>query len=177
MRCARQAAMCLEAGRPWGIEGETAEKIANEVQNRPRNHKILVPGAVLKPSGDPLVGSLGALLRFLARSDGDSWRRWAQDGHKMGQAGSKLRPRWAMIAPRWPCWDQFGSFRGPGNLFGHLFRDLRKNCQSVQTINAITLLAVFWGLGPPEGPRGCLESALGAMLEDVGSKMVFSWLS
>ena len=37
---------------------------------------------------------------------------------------------------------------------------------------------VFWGLGPPlEGPGGCLGSVLEAMLEDVGSKMLFSWLS
>ena len=37
---------------------------------------------------------------------------------------------------------------------------------------------VFWGLGPPlEGPGGCLGSVLGAMLEDVSSKIVFSWLS
>ena len=36
----------------------------------------------------------------------------------------------------------------------------------------------FWGLGPPlDGPGSCLGSVLGAMLEDVGSKMVFSWLS
>ena len=36
----------------------------------------------------------------------------------------------------------------------------------------------FWGLGPPlEGPGGCLGSVLGATLEDVSSKMVFSWLS
>ena len=34
--------------------------------------------------------------RFLAKLG----RRWAQDGRKMGQVGSKLRPRWAMIAPR-----------------------------------------------------------------------------
>ena len=30
----------------------------------------------------------------------------------MGQVGSKLRPRWAMMAPRWPSWAQFGSFWG-----------------------------------------------------------------
>ena len=33
-------------------------------------------------------------------------------------------------------------------------------------------------MGPPlEGPGGCLGSVLEAMLEDVGSKMVFPWLS
>ena len=68
--------------------------------------KILVPGAVLEPSGDPWVvlGSLAALLEisgaiwwsFLVKLE----RRWVQDGRKMGQVGSRLRPRWAMIAPR-----------------------------------------------------------------------------
>mgnify|MGYP003326944651 CR=1 FL=1 len=32
----------------------------------------------------------------------------------MGQVGSKLRPRWAMMAPRWPSWAQFGPSLGPG---------------------------------------------------------------
>ena len=74
----------------------------------PQTMKILVPGAVLEPSGDltswVVLESLGALLeisgaiwwRFLAKLG----RRWAQDGRKMGQVGSKLRSRWAMIAPR-----------------------------------------------------------------------------
>ena len=30
---------------------------------------------------------------------------------------------------------------------------------------------------PPEGPGGCLGRVLGAILEDFGSKMEFSWLS
>ena len=113
--------------------------------------------------------------RFLAKLG----RRWAQDGRKMGQVGSKLRPRWAMMAPRSPSWAKFGSFwGGPGSIFGHLFRDLWKNGRSVKTTNTPSLLVVFWGLGPPlEGPGGCLGSVLGAMLEDVGSKMVFFWIS
>ena len=41
-----------------------------------------------------------------------------------------------------------------------------------------SLFLVFWELGPPlEGPGGCLGRVLGAMLEDVGSKMVFFWIS
>ena len=93
----------------------------------------------------------------------------------MGQVGSKLRPRWAMMAPRWPSWAQFGSFwGGPGSIFGYFFCDLWKNGRSVKPNNTTALLVVFWGLGPPlEGPGGCLGSVLGAMLEDVGSKMVF----
>jgi len=30
---------------------------------------------------------------------------------------------------------------------------------------------------PPEGPGGCLGKVLGVMLEDFGSKRIFSWLS
>ena len=84
-----------------------------------------------------------------------------------------------MMAPRWPSWGHFDSFLdGPGTTCGHFFRDLCKNGRSVKTNNTTALWVVFWGLGPPlEGPGGCLGSVLGAMLEDVGSKMVFSWLS
>ena len=130
-----------------------------------------------------VLGSLAALLeisgaiwrRFLAKLG----RRWAQDGRKMGQVGSKLWPRWAMMAPRWPSWVQFERFLGgPGITCGHFFRDLWKNGRSVKTNNTTALLLVFRGLGPPlEGPGGCLGSVLGAMLEDVGSKMVFFWIS
>ena len=113
--------------------------------------------------------------RFLAKLG----RRWAQDGRKTGQVGSKFRPRWAMMAPRSPSWAKFGSFGGgPGSIFGHFFGDLWKNGRSVKTSNTPSLLVVFWGLGPPlEGPGGCLGSVLGAMLEDVGYKMVFFWIS
>ena len=73
------------------------------------------------------------------------------------------------MAPRWPSWAQFGSFLGgPGTTCGHFFRDLWKNGRSVKTNNTTTLL---------QGPGGCLGSVLEAMLEDVGFKMVFSWLS
>ena len=33
-----------------------ADKLKNEVRNRPKNMEIRVPGAVLEPSGDPLGG-------------------------------------------------------------------------------------------------------------------------
>ena len=59
-------------------------------------------------------------------------------------------------------------------IFLHLGGDPWRNGQSVKTTNTPTLLVVFWGLGPPpEGSGGCLGRVLGAMLEDVGSKMVF----
>ena len=31
---------------------------------------------------------------------------WGEDGRNMGQVGSKLRLRWAMVSPSWPCWAQ-----------------------------------------------------------------------
>ena len=66
--------------------------------------KILVPTLSWSPLVIPWVvlWSLGVLLeisgaiwwRFLAKLG----RRWSQDGHKMGQVGSKLRPRWAVLS-------------------------------------------------------------------------------
>ena len=44
--------------------------------------------------------------------------------------------------------------------------------------NMKPILGGFLGSGLPlEDPGGCLGSVLGAMLEDVGSKMVFFWIS
>ena len=152
----------------------------------PRNHESFgprgCPGALWRPPGWSW-GLWGRFLNFLPRFGGDFLaklgRRCAQDGCKMGQVGSKLRQRLAMMAPRLPSWGQFGSFLGgPGTTCGHFFRDLCKNGRSVKTNNTKTLWVVFWWLGPPlEGPGGCLGSVLGAMLEDGGSKMVLSWLS
>ena len=63
-------------------------------------------------------------------------------------------------------------------IFLHLGGDPWRNGRSVKTTNTPTLLVVFWGLGPPpEGPGGCLGRVFGAMLEDVGSKMVFFGIS
>jgi hypothetical protein len=88
-------------------------------------------------------------------------RRWAQDGRQDRPLGLSL-----------------AAFGGPGSIFGYFFCDLRKNGRSVKTTNTPSLLVVFWGLGPPlEGPGGCLGRVLGAMLEDVCSKMVFFWRS
>ena len=113
--------------------------------------------------------------RFLAKLE----RKWAQDGRKMGQVGSKLRPRWAMMAPRWPSWDQFGSFFGWSwdHLWSLFSRSLEKwpKCKNEQHYGTFD---DFLRVRPPlEGPGGCLGSVLGAMLEDVGSKMVFFWIS
>ena len=63
-------------------------------------------------------------------------------------------------------------------IFDHFFSDLSKNGRSVKTNNITALLVFFLGLGPPpERPGGYLGRVLGAMLEDVGSKMVFFWIS
>ena len=70
----------------------------------------------------------------------------------MGQVGSKLRPRWAMMAPRWPSRAQFGSFlEGPGTTCGHFFRDLCKNGRSVKTNNNTTALWVVFWVGASSG--------------------------
>ena len=101
--------------------------------------------------------------------------RWTQDGPSWQQVAPKMGHDGAKMAILVSVWELLG---GPGSSFGHFFRDLWKNGRSVKTTNTSSLLVVFCGLGPPlEGPGGCLGSVLGAMLEDVGSKMVFFWIS
>ena len=64
------------------------------------------PGMVLGDLGAPF-GVLRAIFEeFLRRLA----RRWAQDGRSWGQVGSKLRSRWAKIAPSWRSWAQLGRF-------------------------------------------------------------------
>ena len=122
--------------------------------------------------------------------------RMAQDASRVASGapflkilGPILAPRWAKKAPRWakfePSWRQYGQFGTKMAIldpilaiFLRLGGDPSRNSRSVKTSNTLSLLVVFWGLGPPlEGPGGCLGSVLGAMLEDVGSKMVFFWIS
>ena len=63
-------------------------------------------------------------------------------------------------------------------IFLHLGGDPWRNGRSVKTTNTPSLLLVSGGLGPPlEAPGGCFGRVLGAMLEDVGSKMVFFGIS
>ena len=73
------------------------------------------PGTVLGDLGAPF-GVLRAIFKeFLRRLA----RRWAQDGRSWGQVGSKLRPRWAKIAPSWRSWAQLGRFwEHVGSIFG-----------------------------------------------------------
>ena len=59
-------------------------------------------------------------------------------------------------------------------IFLHLGGDHWRNGRSVKTTNTLTLLVVFWGLGPPpEGPGGCLGTVFQFILEDNGFKIVF----
>ena len=76
----------------------------------------------------------------------------------MGQLGTKM----VNLSPFWiPSWLRLGV-------------DPWRNGRSVKTKNTLALLVGFWELGhPPEGPGGYLERVLGAILEDVGSKMLF----
>ena len=60
---------------------------------------------------DPLFVVFGALGREFS---GKLRARCA----KLGQDGSKLRPRWATMASRWPSWSQLW------RLWGHLGRNL-----------------------------------------------------
>ena len=112
-----------------------------------------------------IFGEVGAKMGPRWTQDGPSWQQVAP---KMGHDGAKmaiLRSVWELLGG---SWDHLWS----------LFLNFCKNGRSVKTNNATALLVFFWGLGPPlEGPGGCLGSVLGAMLEDGGSKMVFSWLS
>ena len=106
-----------------------------------------------------IFGEVGAKMGPRWRQDGPSWQQVAP---KMGHDSAKM----TMLGS---VWELLGD---PGSIFGYFFRIFGK------TTNSTALLLVFWGLGPPpEGPGGCLGRVLGAMLEDVGSKMVFFWLS
>ena len=137
MRCARQAATCLEleAGRPWRIGGlrggwegfkineessqvwsnplskppeelkeRLQEKMKNEVQNGPPNHENSsprgCPGALWRPPGW-FWGLWGPFLRFLARSGGDFWRSWSEDGPKMDARWAKLAASCGQDGPWW----------------------------------------------------------------------------
>ena len=105
MRCARQAATCLNLrqGGHEELKERLQNKFENDIQNRSRNHGNWsprgYPGPIRRSSGWSWE-VWERFLRFLTRFGGDFWRSWGEaDGPKMGQVGSKLRPRWAMIAP------------------------------------------------------------------------------
>ena len=83
------------------------------------------------------------------------------------------------MAPRWRYVGQLGAQDGQlGTILGSILddfsdleRDCSKNNRSVKTSNATILLVVFRGSGAR------LEGPLGAILDDVGSKLVSFGLS
>ena len=80
----------------------------------PQTMKILVSGAVLEPSGDPLggLGVSGALLeisgviwwRFLAKMD----PRWTQDGPSWQQVAAKMGHDSAKMTVLGSVWQLLG---------------------------------------------------------------------
>ena len=104
----------------------------------------------------------------------------------MGEVGAKLCPRRSKLEPSWRQDGPILSLSGRiETILGDILvifrdsgQDLCRIRRSVKTTNPPSLLVVFWGLAPPlEGPGGCLGRVLVAMLEDVGSKMMFFWIS
>ena len=143
----------------------------NQFENKRKSSKFGSPGLVWRSWATPLASRwpkmrVGSHLGLnLETSWGSSCR---QDG-----------PSWAKMAPRWCYVGQLGAQDGQlgtilGGILGHisdLERDLSKNRRSVKTTNSTTLLVVFRGSGAR------LEGPLGAILDDVGSKMVSFGLS
>ena len=143
----------------------------NRFENERKSTKFRSPGLVWRPWATPLASRwpkmrVGSHLGLnLETSWGSSCRR---DG-----------PSWAKMAPRWRYVGQLRAQDGQlgtilGGILRHisdLERDLSKNSRSVKTTNTTTLLVVFRGSGAR------LEGPLGAILDDVGSKMVSFGLS
>ena len=155
----------------------------NETQNGPPNHENSSPRSCPRALWRPpwvVLGSLGTLLelsgviwwRFLAKMD----PRWTQDGPSWQQVAAKMGHDSAKMTVLGSVWQLLGgSWEHSLSLFSGSLEKWPK-CKNEQHYN--TLGGFFGGLGPPlEGPGGCLGSVLGAILEDVGSKMVLSWLS
>ena len=93
-------------------------------------------------------------------------RRWAQHGPSWSQVGSKLRPRWAMIAPRWRSWAQIDRFwEHVGSILGLFWH---KGCmaENLQKLKENVSFLVFCGAW-----RGAVtrKSCLGAVLRDLGA--------
>ena len=93
---------------------------------------------------------------------------WIASGAEFGDlSGLSLSPRWRYVGQLGTQDGQLGIILG--GILGHisdLERDLSKNSRSVKTTNTTTLFMVFRGSGTR------LEGPLGAILDDVGSKMV-----
>ena len=107
---------------------------------------------------------------------------WAQHEPSWSQVGSKLRPRWAMLASRWACWAQFGDFGRIREAFLEHFG----RCIGYQTtLKNICFYRFFEVLGWLDGmveaswqlswamlaPRWWFLVDVAAMLRHVGGKM------
>ena len=130
--------------------------------------------------------ALGLVWSFWATPLAPRWPKMRVGSHlglnletSWGSSCRQDGPSWAKMAPRWRYVGQLGAQDGQlgtilGGILGHisdLERDLSKNSRSVKTTNTTTLLVVFRGSGAR------LEGPLGAILDDVGSKMVSFGLS
>ena len=145
----------------------------------PETMQIQAPGAVLEPSGDPLGGlgvSGGAsgdfccdLVEIFGEVGAKMGPRWTQDGPSWQQVAPKMGHDGAKMAILGSVWQLLG---GSWEHFWLLFlRSLEKWLKCKNDQHSITFGSA------PEGPGGCLGRVLGAMLEEVGSKMVFFGLS
>ena len=97
---------------------------------------------------------------------------WGSSSRQDGQSWAKMVPRWRYVGQLRAQDSQFGTIVGCilGD-FSDLERDLSKNRRSVKISDTTTLFVFFWESGVP------LEAPLGAILDDVGSKMVSFGLS
>ena len=99
------------------------------------------PGMVLGDLGAPFGVRRMIFKEFLRRLA----RRWAQDGRSWGQVGSKLRPRWAKIAPSWRSWAQLGRFwEHVGSILG-VFWHMGWMAENLQKLCENIVFLVFWG--------------------------------
>ena len=100
----------------------------------PKTMKILIPGAILEPSGDPLGGlgvSGGAsgdfccdLVEIFGEVGAKMGPRWTQDGPSWQQVAPKMGHDGAKMAILGSVWQLLG---GPGSIFGYFFCDHWKN--------------------------------------------------
>ena len=145
-----------------------ASKIVSKSVEKSRKSSF---GAVLDHFGDPLGAKMAQDASWIA-SGLNLESSWGSSCRQDGSSWAKMTPRWRYVGQLGPQDGQLRSSLG-GILayFSNLERDLSKNSRSVKTTNTTTLLVVFRGSGAR------LEAALGAILDDVGSKMVSFGLS
>ena len=91
-------------------------------------------------------------------------QRWAQDGRSWGQVGSKLRPRWAKIAPSWRSWAQLGRFWEQIGSILELFWHMGWIAENLQKLEENIGVLVFWGAWKVAVIR---KSGTGAVLLDL----------